>query len=434
MSEARYTRILTVACVLAFAVRLGAVIALQSWDNPRALEHDVIAYNLVEGRGFSFRDFGHFGPTSVQSPTYPPLLALLFEIFGTGSAGAYAAALGINCVLGALTVAATAGLARGMGASPAHALTAAALVAVWPTQVYAATTVQAVVFITLCAVWMSRSFLVATRSGELRPWLAYSASAVVASLTEPSLLLVSAASGLAILLWRPLEFRVRLRNAAVLLGAALLIIGPWTLRNYRVHGTLVPVKSTFWVNVWKGANDHATGTDRLRMSDARRAELRDGFFSARVGEDHGHQYAMLTEAQVRELTKKTEVEREAIFRRYATDWIRANPGRYFELCAIRLRKSLWIDWDNPRSHNAAYVVSRALLLLLSIPGLYLALRNRWRLHFPLAVMGSCLLLNTLTLTGARFAIPHEPFQLALGSATVLAALAIRTRAEEAARK
>ena len=47
------------------------------------------------------------------------------------------------------------------------------------------------------------------------------------------------------------------RRAAVLLGTALLVILPWTLRNWMVFRTLVPVSTAGALNLWQG-NTHLT--------------------------------------------------------------------------------------------------------------------------------------------------------------------------------
>src|SRR5256885_7854816 len=107
------------------------------------MEHRTIALSLLENGTFYFRDFGYFGPTSVQSPPYPFLLYVLFKLLGPDSAPAYAAAMVINAIAGAFTVWVTARLIRSLGGSSMAALLAAALVAIWPSQVYAATVAQA---------------------------------------------------------------------------------------------------------------------------------------------------------------------------------------------------------------------------------------------------------------------------------------------------
>jgi len=422
MRTQSYRRALLLICFVAVALRVVAVVYFSSWNAARAMEHAEIARNLLQGRGFSFTDLGGLEPTSVQSPTYPFLLAGLFYLFGMETPAAYVAALLVNCLLAVPGVVGMAAMTREMGGSRRASLIAAAMLGVWPTQVYAATHAQAVALITTCVVWMIALFIALGRERSARTCVAYSLVASLACLTEPTLLPITALTGAIILFSRGAPMRVRLRNGAILLGTGLLVLGPWTLRNWSVHGAFVPVKSSFWVNVWKGANDLATGTDRLEMPEGNRERFDESFYSLddRRSEsvDQAHQYDALSTEQRLELQGRTEIERDKIFRRYATTWIADHPGRFANLSLVRLKKSLWIDWDNPRSHSVVYLVSRATLVFLSVVGLLVALRSRWRIAFPLALFGSCLVVYTFTLTAARFAIPLEPVQFALGAAAL----------------
>src|SRR3954471_5319315 len=101
----RQIRVIVLAlALLALVLRIGVIVGLKSWRQPNAMEHRAIAMCLVGGEGFSFGDFGYFGPTSAQSPPYPFLLAGLFKVFGVDTPGAYIAAMVINAIAGALTV------------------------------------------------------------------------------------------------------------------------------------------------------------------------------------------------------------------------------------------------------------------------------------------------------------------------------------------
>jgi len=252
-------------------------------------------------------------------------------------------------------------------------------------------------------------------TGKLAPWIGYSVIGCIAALTEPVLLPILTLSGLFILFWKSLSFEQRLRNAAVLLGAAMLIIFPWSVRNRTVHGQWIPIKSTFWVNVWKGNNAHATGTDRVEMTDQTRAEMH--VLSVTDSPDIPHQYDDLTTDQRALLNRQPEAEREKIFRQFTTTWIKANPAGYLKLCVKRLLMTLLFDSNNPKA-NKIWIASRILLLPLTIVGLVIARKRRWHLVFPLLVWGSALLTYTLTVTANRFAIPFEPLQLALTALVV----------------
>src|SRR5438045_752900 len=124
--------------LLGFLLRVGAIFYLKRWQFPNAMEHQTIALSLLQNGTFYFRDFGYYGPTSVQSPPYPVLLFVLFKIFGANSAPAFTVAMLINAVAGAITIWLTFKMIRALGGSDAAAVLAAALVAVCPSKVYAA--------------------------------------------------------------------------------------------------------------------------------------------------------------------------------------------------------------------------------------------------------------------------------------------------------
>ncbi len=421
----RTTRILLIIVLLALALRVGAIFALKAWNNPNYMEHGPIAHALLEKGTFAFSDWGVFQPSSVQSPPYPLLLAGLYRTLGYAynpdtatitADSAHTAAMLINAVFGAISVALTFFLVRTLGGGKNVGLFAAALVAVWPTQIYLVTTVQAIAFIVMSVLAMIILFYKAVDSQNLWPWTLYGIIGCTAALTEPVLLPFMALSGLFILFWRDLPFPIRLRNAIVLFVTALVVLGPWAYRNYLVHGALMPVKSTFWVNVWKSNNPNASGTDRPQMSEEMRKRLMAGMTDDQRRDprfDNMRQYDLMPAEQRAELMNKPEVEREKVFAKFAKTWVSENPRRALQLCGIRLLKTLWIEWDNPKALNAPYVTARSLLLLLTPLALYAAWRARWRMFIPFMLVGSGLLMYTLTIAAARFALPYEPWQLAM---------------------
>jgi 4-amino-4-deoxy-L-arabinose transferase-like glycosyltransferase len=337
---------------------------------------------------------------------------------------AYMAILVINALAGAGLVFLTYQMTRTLGGTPLAALIAAGLVTLWPSQIYAARFVQAIALITCGLVGMITLYYRSVRTGNFGSWAGYSFLAALVTLIEPVFLPGLLLSGGLMFISKKLSWGERCRNLAMLAFAIIAIIGPWTLRNAIVHSTevdgkteyrLIPIKGSFWVNMWKGNNDYATGTDRLRLTPAEerlaekmlaRGEL-DAF-------DTHHLYDMLDPSQRALLENKPEAMREEVFKDIAMTWIKAHPQRYLELCGIRLAKTLTIDWDNPRSVIRIYLFSRIAILLLTVGGLYTAFKFRWSLAYPALLAGTALLSYTLTVTAARFAFPFEPIQLALG--------------------
>jgi 4-amino-4-deoxy-L-arabinose transferase-like glycosyltransferase len=419
--------------LLGFTGRMVTIVYQHAWQKPNAMEHRSIALSLVNGWGFSFGDFGYYGPSSVQSPPFPFLLAGMFKIFGVdtpadgslhGANRAYFAIMAINALAGAGLVWLTYLLTRTLGGTAMTGLFAAGAVALWPSQIYAARHVQAISLITCSLVGMIILFYRAVRTGSLKAWIGYSVVGTLATLTEPVFLPALGISGLLVLFWRGLDWNTRLRNTWVLLLTTFILIGPWTLRNRIVHERWVPIKATFWVNVWKGNNDYATGTDRTAMTDEVKAHVgtvANQFDDSQLMEsryDGQRQYVMLDPSKQSRLRNQPEVVREDVFKELAVGWIEQHPARYLQLCGIRLLKTLTIDWDNPKAENIFYQISRFVLLGLSSLGLVVAWRQKWSLVFPAVLVLTGLATYTLTVTAARFSIPYEPLQLCLAAAFV----------------
>ncbi len=433
------TRRTTLTCLallaaVAFAARLGVAVHLRAWRAPAVVENKNIAASLAGGKGFRYADWNYYGPSSAQAPPFPLLLAGLFKTFGAVSVNdkgevavadgparhAYVAVMVLNAVAGAGLVWLTYGAARAVGASPVAATGAGALVAVWPTQVYAALLVQAVVLVACGLMAMVVLYQRAVRTGRAGAWSAYAFVGALVALTEPVFLPALLLSGALVLLARPLTIAQRWRNVAILAFAIVAVVGPWVARNAivgrdRSNDSLVRhvtfVKGSFWSSVWSGNNDFATGTDRLRRS------ARPGnHVEARDKEGSSRQVDVLDISKKNWLSNRPESFREAVFRTWALQWIKDHRARYAQLCAIRLAKTLTVDWDNPSLLSKPYLAMRGALGLMTLAGLWVAWRQRWSALLPLLLAGSALLAYTLTMTTARYGLPFEPMQLVLGAA------------------
>lgn len=400
--------------IAAILLRLTAMCVLHAWNRPQPMEHWFIARALYFYHSFAFGDFGYVGPTAVQSPIYPVILDGAYHLFGFDTTGAYAATMTLNALLGGLGVWLTYNLAQTMGAKPQSALLAAAMIAIWPSQIYTSTVTQAIALITVGYLGMIVLFYRAIENGRITTWTAFSVVACLTALTEPAVLPLAAFSGLLVLNWKSLEPYVRIRNAAILFLAACMIIAPWMVRNRIMLGKWLPVKGEFWANVWKGANDTSTGTDFLPLDSAARRQLFHqmftlyGLWTGHLEDSPERHRDLLPAGKANLLWYRTEMQREDVFKKWSIDWIKEHPRQYALISLERLAKTVTIDWDNPNSYNLLCVVPRTILIIGSVMGLLLAWRKNWKLLYPCLLIGSCLLLYTLTLTAARFSVPLEP--------------------------
>ena len=347
-------------------------------------ENDAIAQNLVQGNGFAFTQFGQLGPTSVRGPVYPMLLAGLDAIFGITQHHAQIAALAINVLASGASVVLAFSLVRSL-IGPRGAWIAAVLFAIWPTQIYAVVLVQGLclaVLLTLIALRLAGG------SGTGRA-IAAGLVGGIALLTEPILTL-------------PLFFvaivigRRRPAHALLLLVAAIMLVGPWVMRNTIVHGRFTGVTDTFWPDAFRGNGPDATGSDRLSVTDRAGKAL--------------SQIDRLPAERKDALKAQPEIGQIRLFRDWTIDWIRANPIRYTCLCGERAFKTLWLDWSHPLARQWIDLAVRSIALLGFIAAMALNLSSSTKLMLGAFALG-LVLASLLSMAEARTAVLMDIPQL-----------------------
>ena len=415
--------------LLAIAVRVAAVFVLRSYDVSRSTyEHGEIAANLLAGRGFTMRFLGAEGPTSQQAPVYPLLVALAYAVGGVGTPRALLILELGQSVLGGFLVWGVLRLVRRV--APGHrglAGIAGLVVAVHPTLVYAATHVQVAALGTTLLVWALAAGYQAGATGRPRDATIAGGWLALLALTDPILSL--AIIGIAWAIWQGRSRRLRQSFLLVMLTilTGLAGIAPWLARNFRIHGELVAIKSTFGYAFWQGNCALSEGTDKVRRSSVDRilersrtaaslSSLNRMLWTARHEAGYLDDIA-LTKADYRLLGSVSEPQRSRILFHRALAELSAEPGRYLRLCLRRLRYFLLFDETNPKSRVWAYRVAHLGLTLFALGGLVLASPGvRRRLIPTIAIAAAITVFHTLTIVSARFHIPIEPMMALWGAA------------------
>jgi len=190
----------------------------------------------------------------------------------------------------------------------------------------------------------------------------------------------------------------RPRVAAVGFVVYLLCLAPWWIRNYELLHAFVPFSTTASMNLFIGNNPHAvTGRgDWAIDSDP---------------------------AEVTRLTAiSDEVARSKAYTAAAEDFIVQNPGRFIELCLIRLR-AFWSPVPNAAGYASglfAFVAASTTgpMLLFAAVGVAVTWRA-WRTLIPLyALIAYFTALHTLTIASLRYRLPIEPYLILFAGAGV----------------
>jgi hypothetical protein len=251
------TLLVALAIRLAYARYEIEVIPRQALQAvPFLYEPGDIAYSLAVGRGFGSPFRVETGPTAWTTPIYPLLVAGVFEVFGTFNFHAFLATIGLNILFSVLTCVPVfyagkriAGIGVGAGAAWMWAIFPNA--AIIPFQWIWDTSLSGLLAATI--LWAT---LAVVDSKRMRDWCAYGILWGVALMTNATLL-----AGLPFLLgwmayrqWKQSR-KHGLARIALASGVIVLCCVPWTIRNYVVFHSFIPLRSALGLQLWLGNND-----------------------------------------------------------------------------------------------------------------------------------------------------------------------------------
>jgi hypothetical protein len=237
---------------------------------------------------------------------------------------------------------------------------------------------------------------------SLRSWIAYGALWSIGALVSPSLL-----STLPFLLgWLIWQFRNESASWLQPITVAVLVfalgLAPWTIRNYRVFGRFIPLRSNFGLELYLGNNPAALDVNAFKMHPyINRSEADDYQRMGEIAYMHAKQDAALTFMRSRPATTLY-----FMLRRIGTNWFAVSDRADIVLST----GSLYLK---------VYFFLNALMIFLAWLGAGIA----WRMQNPykapyLIVLFAYPLVFYLTHTLVRYRFPMDPIL------TILAAFAV----------
>ena len=313
--------------LLALVLRLGFIFGFQIWESSFAAENLTIANHIAAGQGFSAPAlYGDYvGPTSQKAPGVPYLLAVGYWL---GPPSPFFWYQLVQALVGAACCWWLGRLAARILYSRAAMLSAVLLALYVPLiwwMKYAGDHIFGGAALLVCLLLLYR----AADTGTLVAAAQWGAALGLAAYFSAEPLLPAPFLALWLVWRRRHDGWVKaLAGPAIAAVVALLIISPWTIRNYAVHGEFVLVRTGFGTALWWGNNDQATGTDWFLVAGE------DGQTVRVSGIYH------LPEELEREIRDLPEVEQERRLTRVGFAWMRDNPGRAARLFV----KKFWYFW------------------------------------------------------------------------------------------
>ena len=367
---------------------------------PFLFEPGNIASSIANGHGFSSPFRVETGPTAWMTPIYPLLLAGLFRIFGTYTLNAYFAAAGLNILFSTLACIPIY-LAGKRINGPTLATVAAGLWAVFPNAILLPfESLWDASLSALLAATILWATLAVSASNKRTHWLLYGLLWGLALMTNAALVtLLPFLFG-----WACFQAK---RTGWLAAAVILLCCVPWTIRNYLVFHTFVPLRSVAGLALWLGNND----------------EVRVGAGSTAVGRLHpiSNQAEREKYVEMGEIAYMNQKQNEALA------WMLAHPAIETGLIAERF-SAIWTGGStNPirdfrTSLSLRPVKPRFYFVVLfnlaaaagAVAGLIRLWRKRSPYLFPLAIFPLVFpLVYYLALAPPRYRHPIDPALLLL---------------------
>ena len=380
MDAPRSRRLIVAAAGVALLVRL--LFGFLYWiDKP--LTHDereylALADSLASGRGFTYPESADRGtsPRFGRAPGYP----LFLSLFGRhgGASAAPASIKAVQAVLGAIAVLLIAMIAREAAGARA-AVAAAWLAALYPPLAWISGYVLSEAL--YVPIIMAAVLLLARARTSGAAVLAGACVGVALLIRPGTLVFVPLAA-----LW--LLRRRSLTTAAAFTLAALLVLLPWTFRNYSTYGRVVLVASEGGVTFWTGNHPLSQGEGDLAANpDIKRAEV--AFRQAHPG--------LSAEAL------------EPLYYREALETIRRQPGWWLVLLLKKAFYTVVPVGPSYTLHSSRYLVATvvpyAVLAPFAIAGLIVLRRHGRPPEFLYLLALSVVLTSLIFFPQERFRIP-----------------------------
>lgn len=362
-------------------------------NEPYGYELGCVAKSIASGKGFSSPlPFFETGPTAWLSPIFPYVVAGIFKIWGIYSAKSHAAIQILNCLFSALTIFPIYAIAKrsfGAGVAAGAAWLWVVLPDAWHVPIAEMwETSLAALFLALLF-WAT---LALRGERSVAKWAGYGALWAVGALINTSLISVLPFF-LAWLAWEAHKERMPWLRCAAIAGLVFVLgMAPWTIRNYRVFGKFVPVRSNFGLELWLGNNPAALEVNAFQLHPlVNRAEADNYQRMGEIAYMRAKQHAALAFMHARPATTCY-----FILRRIGANWFAVSD----RVGTVLSTGSLYLK---------AYFFFNAAMTLLAWFGAAVAWRARNLYRAPyLLVLFAYPLVFYVTHALVRYRFPMEP--------------------------
>lgn len=353
--------------LIAFFVRIAAIAVIDTsteildsgFYSSAGREFSTIAHNIVSGEGFALYTIkGQLIPSAFMPPGYVYFLALMFFLFGE-SLFTFILVQCIHALLGALSCVILYKLANTVF-SETVGIISGFLMAVYPPLIYSVAEIHSIsiyILLNILLVWI---LLGISDTSHIKTIVLSGLAVGFLALFRAEMVLVIPLLTLWLLVH---TFRRRKRwRAALFFTAAVLVIAPWTIRNYLVFDRFLPIQSCSGYDFSRGHNPLATGTGIT--------------FSGEMIEGAAGIPGVLEEIEALPLTGDWEVQKDAVYKRAAIKYVQSHPWRTVKVTFMKFVYFWGIDVTYPLARHPLYWMPWTVVLALFIVGLLRTIKRK----------------------------------------------------------
>lgn len=361
--------------------------------DPGAAIYDELIDNIISGMGFVRHP--DFPPELYRTPLYPYIGAGLKLIFGNG----FLPIIVAQVIMDVLTciIIYTMGL---LLFNFRVAIVSAAIVGVFPLSTFFASRVMTETLLTLQISLILLTFIYIWRKPLSKGlYLLLGIMFGLATLCKPYIMAFALFLGVAVWLKENLSSKVFLRVALMVL-VMLVVISPWTVRNYRITGKFVPVSTGLGINMWIGNRVESQGREEYELEGQILTNFREDRDRI-VSEKGGMGNAFI------------DVRLDKGFLGEAIDNFTRQP---FPTIKLMLWKSvrLWYDIFQLQNKKYQWIVSliQIPLVLMGFMGMFMCIYKRYYMAIPfLLLMLYHVLIAFSVSSTVRYVVPVMPIMI-----------------------
>jgi len=254
----RFIILIIIAGALLIRIGVFSYFTVKGYE-PQMYEYDDIALNLAEGEGFLNVYMGaEF--YSCTTPLYPFICALFFKLFGLLN---HTPIMLFQIIVSSCTCLILFYLGRKLSGDPAGII-AAGLYAVHPGFIiYSTAKLHPLVLDSFLFLLTLAAFIGLVGKTRMRDYLLTGMLVGLCMLSRSTVIAFVPIGLIWIMVLKKSPLKKLISCFSVLFAGILIIVLPWSVRNYIVHGQFIFITSTDAEVFWRGNNINASGSSHM---------------------------------------------------------------------------------------------------------------------------------------------------------------------------